>query len=403
MFWKKWSDKPWYAYATAGIIIVFFCAIILNLGTVANGIKVFLGVFKTVAIGAVIAYVMNQLSNFYSAKVFFRIKNEKRRHLTSIFFSVITIVAVITLALVMLIPQLISSITTFANNLKGYESSVKSFIVTWKFLSADATKKVIEFLDSSGGLLEYITNYVIEHLTSVIPALANTGRGIVNGVIAFILAIYFVAGKSIIKNGVKRFILALFGKIKGEGVVVFLRRCDQILARYLVYNILDALIVAGANAAFMIIGKLPYVGLISFIVGVTNLIPTFGPIIGGAIGALLLVIINPLYALAFLIFTVALQTCDGYFIKPKLFGSTLGMPGFLILIAVVVAGRAFGVIGIFLSIPAIAIIDLIYHDYFLPWLERRHQKLQVPVDEQKKKPDDEEDDDDNPNKGLPIF
>ncbi len=96
--------------------------------------------------------------------------------------------------------------------------------------------------------------------------------------------------------------------------------------------------------------------LISVVVAVTNLAPTFGPIAGGAVGALILLLVNPLDALWFLIFTVVLQTLDGYVIKPRLFGESLGVPAVWILITLIVGGRMFGMIGILLAIPIAAII-----------------------------------------------
>ena len=121
----------------------------------------------------------------------------------------------------------------------------------------------------------------------------------------------------------------------------------------------------------MLVVGYPYVPLISVVVGVTNLAPTFGPILGAVIGAGILVLINPWYALVFLIFTIALQTVDGYVIKPKLFGNTLGVPSIGILISIIVFGRMFGAVGVLLSIP---FADYIYKDGILPKLEARKTK-----------------------------
>ena len=127
----------------------------------------------------------------------------------------------------------------------------------------------------------------------------------------------------------------------------------------------------------MLVVGMPYVGLVSFVVAITNLIPTFGPIVGGVIGAFALVLVKPWYALAFLVFTLVLQTLDGYVLKPRLFGSSLGVSGLWILIGVIVGGRIFGVIGILLAIPGVAILDFIYRDYLLPWLEKRRRRIDM--------------------------
>ena len=113
-----------------------------------------------------------------------------------------------------------------------------------------------------------------------------------------------------------------------------------------------------------------YSVLISLVVGVTNLAPTFGPILGAIIGTFILVLVNPFHALLFLIFTIILQTIDGYIIKPKLFGESLNVPSVWILVTLVVGGRMFGVAGIMLSIPFAAIFSFVYTD----WLVKREKK-----------------------------
>ena len=115
--------------------------------------------------------------------------------------------------------------------------------------------------------------------------------------------------------------------------------------------------------------------MISMVVGVTNLAPTFGPILGAAIGSAILVLINPWYALGFLIFTLLLQTFDGYFFKPKLFGSLMGVPSILILAAIIIGGRMFGIVGILVAIPMAAIFDFLYRDEILPRLEARRNRI----------------------------
>jgi len=155
----------------------------------------------------------------------------------------------------------------------------------------------------------------------------------------------------------------------------FLSRCNDILVRYIVFSLIDAVIVGGATAVFMALTKMQYVGLIAVVCGVTNLIPSFGPIIGAVIGGFILLLVNPWHALMFLGFTAVLQTLDGYVIKPKLFGGSLGVSGLLILVAIIVFGNIFGIVGILLAIPLAAIIDFAYEDSILPYLEARRAKL----------------------------
>ena len=156
-----------------------------------------------------------------------------------------------------------------------------------------------------------------------------------------------------------------------ERLMDFFRRSNVICNRYIVFNLIDSLIVGIICVIFMTALGMPYAGLVAFIVGLTNLIPTFGPVIGAAAAAFILLMAKPSFALIFVIFAVVLQFFDGYILKPRLFGDSLGISGLWILIAVIVGGSMFGIVGMLLAIPGITIIDFCYKDYLLPALEKR--------------------------------
>ena len=138
---KKWSQKPWYSLTVAGCLIVLLCVILINLPHVLSGIRTFLGFFTPVFIGIIIAYMINQLCLFYQAKLFRGVKNDTRRYLLGVFLGVITVIGCIAGAIVLVVPQLVDSVTTFANNLKSYEKAFMVFIQNWNFLSDNATKR----------------------------------------------------------------------------------------------------------------------------------------------------------------------------------------------------------------------------------------------------------------------
>ena len=148
----------------------------------------------------------------------------------------------------------------------------------------------------------------------------------------------------------------------------------MILIRYIGVDVVDGIVVGVVNFLFMVIMRMPYTALISVIVGITNLAPTFGPIVGAVIGAFILVLVNPWYALWFLIFTIILQTVDGYILKPRLFGESLGVSALMVLISIIIGGRLFGVVGILFAIPFAAIIDFVWKDYVIKKLEERKAK-----------------------------
>ena len=122
---------------------------------------------------------------------------------------------------------------------------------------------------------------------------------------------------------------------------------------------------------------MPYVVLVSVLVGVTNLAPTFGPFVGGIVGALILLLVNPWYALWFLLFTLILQTIDGYILKPKLFGDSLGVPAVWVLVSIIFFGRLFGILGVIISIPLAAIVNYTYQTRIVDRLRKRRENNEL--------------------------
>ena len=137
--------------------------------------------------------------------------------------------------------------------------------------------------------------------------------------------------------------------------------------------------VSGVNDPdpLMLIFGLPYIGLVSFIIALTNLIPTFGPLFGGAVGAFILMLDRPLYAIIFLAITAVLQIIDAYLLKPKLFGNSLGVSGLWILIGIIVGGRMFGVLGMFLAVPACAIIYSAFSEIVNERIKKRQELADI--------------------------
>ena len=369
---KKLQSKPWYPAAVAACIAVVLYVVLTRPADVAAGLDRFLGYFTPVVLGCFIAYIVNPLSRLYERSAFRRLKNEGRREKLSNALAFVTVVLILGLLLLVSLPQLAMSIATFANNLSGYIKSLERLVANWELLGKLGIDTE-SLLSPTAEAMESVGAYLFDNMTKILNTTLGAGKGIVTFVLGFILSIYLLAEKSKLKNGVKRLMNAILGGGRSAEASTFLHRCDAILNRYIVFNIIDSLIVGVANAIFMLVTRMPYVGLVSFVVAVTNLIPTFGPVVGAVVGAFLLVLVKPWYALLFLAFTLVLQTMDGYILKPRLFGNSLGVSGLWIMVGVIVGGRMFGVIGILLAIPAVAILDYIYRDIFMPWLERRRQ------------------------------
>ena len=366
------KEKPWYNQAVALSIAVILYVVLTNWTQVREAVGAFFHYFSPVIYGSIIAYIVSPLAQLFRRTLFSKVKKEKAKTFLSNILAFLTVILFLVFLLLMLIPQLIESVATFAGNLDGYVATLREMLE--KLGVSASVLDLDKFISSSEALIDTVTAFVKENISVILSTSVGVGKGAVQFFIAFLLSIYLLSDKNRLKRGVKQLITAAFGGKKAEDITRVVRRCHVILKRYIVFNLLDSLIVGAANAIFMAIVGMPYVGLVSFVVAVINLVPTFGPVIGALIGAFILVMVNPWHALAFLIFTMVLQTIDGYILKPKLFGDSLGVSGLWILVGVVVCGRAFGVTGILLAIPGVAMLDFLYREYFLPWLERRRKE-----------------------------
>ncbi len=376
-FFKHLTKKKWFSYSIATCSAVVLYMIMSNFSNIAQGFSSLYGYIKPVVSGLIVAYVFNPLSKVFNDKVFKKMKNETAKWRLSVVCSLVVLIVAVVLLFVALIPQLVDSVSTFVSNVDGYVATTQGIL---RDLEKNDTTGI--FSGELGALatmgdkiLDKIGEYFSNNVGNVVTTSANIGKGIFDAVMAFILAIYLLLDKARLKSGFARFTGLIMKPEAHKNAAIFFQRCNTIIIRYISMDIVEGIIVGVINLIFMLVGGIPYAVLISVIVGVTNLAPTFGPIIGCVIGAFILVLIQPWYALAFIIFTIVLQTVDGYILKPRLFGESLGVSPLMILIAIVIGGRLFGVAGILLAIPFAAIIDFIWRDYVLKKLEERHSKV----------------------------
>ena len=364
----KLRQKKWYPYAVAACIAVAFYVILTHLGSITSGLLTFIGYFDTVILGCVIAYIMNPLAMLFERTVFAKVGQGKLKWSMSIGAAVILLILMLGFLLRTLIPQLMDSLVMLVSNMDVYLASLHDLIDKWGLSEVLRSDRLF---DSSEDIVKRVQAYFSQNAGSVMDASAAAGRSIVKWVIAFVLSVYLLSAKTNLKNGVKHLLSTLMPEKRFNSFVSFISRCDRILVSYIVSSLIDAIIIGVLNLIFMSVMGMEYAGLISVVVAVTNLVPTFGPIVGGAVGALILLLVKPVHALIFVIFTFILQFIDPYFIKPKLFGNTLGVSGLLIVVSVLICGRMFGVPGILLSIPLAAILSFVYKEAILPALERR--------------------------------
>lgn len=289
----------------------------------------------------------------------------KARKIVSLILAYVIIVGLIVLFCVIAIPKIISSLTRLVQQIpqlydmimKGLSSLQESYPnVDFDYIESQISDAIPKVLGS-----------VQDFMTSLLPKLYDIGKSIVqwvvNIILAFIISCYLVTSKKHLKTGIKRFCYALFRPKSAESIVYTLHQCSDIFSRFLIGKAIDSLIIGLICLAAMRILHLEYATLISLVVGVTNMIPYFGPVVGGIIGILILLIVSPKQALIFLVLVFLLQQFDGGVLGPKILGDSTGLPPIWIIFAIIVGGAAGGVIGMFLGVPITAVLVYLLNNY----------------------------------------
>ena len=304
----KFKNRKWYNNAVAIVIGVVSYVALTNLGIINDFLRNVGGYFMPIFYGGVIAYLVNPLASALQKRVFKNLRNETLKWTLSVFAGMFLVLLFLSALLFMLVPQLFESIMLLVSNMDSYIVRLNGLIEGMNIGTLDIGSHVEEMMGSPEDLLKTASQFLSTSLRRILSTSANIGRTIFNLLIALILSIYLLLAKDSIKTGSRRLMRSLMSQKWYDIVLNFMARCNNILVRYIVFSLFDGVIVGGANAIFMAICGMQYVGLVSVVCGVTNLIPSFGPVIGAVIGGFILLLVNPWHALMFLAFTAILQT-----------------------------------------------------------------------------------------------
>lgn len=373
---SKYEKNRWTGLTISLCIVVVFYMVVSNIGSIRGFFNSFLTITSTVIIGAVIAYTVNPLAMliYKRLKKLFK-KKEDAAWIISASVSLILVLALFTGLLILIIPMLIDNITNFAKGLSGYVSSLKQLVIDSDF-DDEIKIPLIGFIDEQTDFTTVVSKFVNGNEITpawVLKFSADIGANAFNFLIGIILAFYFLIGKKKLVELLSEFFLLVIPTRHYENCRNVWIKFNSIFSRFVICEIIDSLIVGVVNGIFMFAMHMPYAMFCSVVVALTNLAPTFGPFVGAFICAVILLLAKPEAVIPFLLFTLLLQLVDGYVIKPRLFGSALKVPAFLVLVFLVVGGKIWGVPGVLLAIPLAAILSYIYKGIAVPWLRSRKE------------------------------
>ena len=374
---EKMLEKPWIAYTFAACAAVVLFLLLSHLSLFFGWIAAVWKLLSPVAIGIVVAYLLNPISDFFEFKVLKKMKNKSAAHHWSVVLTVICFVLFLTVVLIALIPSLVQSVSKLISNWEDYTDKAQALIEKAAVFAAEKNinvdlSAVSSFVDNSmSNLMEFLKSNV----RTILSTLGNVGSSVTNVAIGVVFGVCFLVAEKNLVGLLSKIRSALFRKERLERNNDLWRRCHNVFIRYVGCTLLDAVIVALGTLVFTLVMRMPYAGLIAVMMGLLNIIPTFGPMIGGAIGIFFLVLDKPINALWFFIFTCVWQSIDGMIIKPRLFKGSLGLPAVWTLVLIILGGKIAGMAGIILAIPIAAILVILYHETIEPRLNNRIRKV----------------------------
>lgn len=376
-------------------------AIVLNLEAVGNILRSIGKVFSPLVIGVVLAYLMNPLMNFMDRRLkpflLRRRVSEDKAHRWSRAISLIFAVAVFAFLVyefcALLLPQLYQSIKGIVENFASYyanaETLVKNFLADNPAIQEYAVNLMNDFYSF---LTNWISNAVLPNMERIITGLTNSVASIISAALDLLIglcaAVYMLGSRDTFLAQSKKIVVALCSEKTADYLLDLGRRIHKVFSGFIIGKIVDSLIIGVLCYVGMLILKLPHQALIATVVGVTNVIPFFGPFIGAIPSAFLILLVDPLQALYFCIFILALQQLDGNVIGPHILGDTIGISGFWVLVSITVAGGLFGFAGMLLGVPVFAVLYMLATEFINSRLRAKgkstettaYQKIQAVVE-----------------------
>ena len=362
-------------YSTSLIIAILFFTILNKFKDIKRTIQFIITILFPFLLGIGIAFILNNPEKWVENKLLKNVplqKNHKRILATLIVF--ILAIGFLILFFSIIIPNTVDSVRQFSTNIAVYSDTFISYTKDFAY-RMNISEKQVEQILINFDITKKITSIVTESIPKIASYSYSFVKGFINLILAFVSAFYILLDRETLVKGIKKLNYSLFDKNFANYLTLWTNDAKTVFEQYIVGNIIDSFIVGVLCYVVILFLKIPYTSMVALIVGVTNVIPVFGPFLGAIPVIIILCLIDPLSALIFAIVIFIIQQIDGNIIKPIVLGDKLGMSGFWILFSVTVGGALFGVVGMFLGVPIFALIYAGIHDYITVRL--KHKKITV--------------------------
>ena len=360
----------WGLTAVSVIIIALVISLIFNrLGYIAMAVRTVISTVSSVLYGVVMAFLMAPVydkitvwvSEILSSLFPKWKKSGKYAKMIATLACLVILILVVFALIMMIIPELVNSITNVISYAPSGMENLENWLKDILNKNPDLERLIIgNYLDISERLSDFATTNVLPNVNTYVKNLSsgvlNALGVIVNIIIGMMVMMYLLNMKTTLVSQAKKIVYAVAGVRVGNEIVTEARDIKNMFDKFIVGKIIDSIIIGLINYVFMAVIHMPYALLISVVVGVTNVIPFFGPFIGAVPSIVLLLLISPITALQFAIWILVLQQVDGNIIGPKILGQTTGLPSFWVLFSILLFGGLFGIVGMIIAVPTWAII-----------------------------------------------
>ncbi|MDR0433712.1 MAG: AI-2E family transporter [Gracilibacteraceae bacterium] len=384
--WPEWNKTyttiAIYAFLVIAAVLVFYY-VLTFVPAILDALNNLLQFLTPVIYALILAYLLNPLVKIQEkllSKLFKQKVSPKMKRILAVAGSYVIAILLLFIMFAVLIPQLVNSMGTLAGNIPQYWEQLSGLLDAAKERFPDMgpyidsqiliiAKEMQNILDST---LNTLTN-----LTNIYDVTRRVTTGLLQLVIGFIVSVYVLFNKDIFCAQIKKIIFAFLSKSSGDWLLAGFKRTNDTFANFILGKILDSAIVGILCFICMSIFSLPYPVLISVIVGVTNIIPYFGPFIGAIPSIFIIFIVNPVQALWFSILILVLQQLDGNVIGPKILGKTMGLSAFWVIVALLIFGGWLKVVGLLIGVPIFSLLFFAGRSF----IDKRLTKKGLPIAE----------------------
>lgn len=352
------------AFSLSGIIIVSFYLLVSNMNILTNALGAVIKVLMPFLYGIFFSFLLMPLRDLVEHKWLKDKKmSQSAKRKIAVAICMVFMILVIVGFFSVLIPQLSSSIQTFVRNISKYLRNAETLLANINGYAPDFVTKITQLLSDLADMLTDSLTDLGGGFGGIVTTISTVVNGVVNFFIGIIITIYLLADSEKFTSQLRRIIFAIFPTKVGKHIGHVTRLATDMFYKFFSGKALDSLIIGIICYICCTIMRMPYAVMIAVIVGVTNVIPVFGPFLGAVPCFIILVMIDWVKALEFIVFIVILQQIDGNIIGPYILGDAVGLPTLWVMFAIIVGGAMFGIVGMFLGVPTFAVIYTLVREW----------------------------------------